>query len=549
MLSDVEIARGATMKPIVEIAEAMGVKQDELELYGRYKAKINDNAFVRLKDKPDGKLILVTAINPTPAGEGKTTVSVGLGQALGRLGKKSIIALREPSLGPVFGVKGGAAGGGYSQIVPMEDINLHFTGDIHAITAANNLLCAAIDNHIFQGNNLDIDESTVTFSRCMDMNDRALRRVTLDSGRRDMFSITAASEVMAVLCLSEDLDDLKMRLGSILIGFTKGGDPVYARDLKVEGAMTALLKEAINPNVVQTLENTPCIIHGGPFANIAHGCNSIRATRLALKLSDYVVTEAGFGADLGAQKFLDIVCRKADLKPSAIVIVATIKALKYNGGAKKSELDKEDLTALAMGVCNLEKHISNMVDYKVPVVVAINRFGTDTDNEIGFLCGFLDSIGAKHHLTEVFTKGGEGALSLAEDIVGIADEGQSDFEVYYKDDMPLTEKIKAVACGIYGADGVDFTEEATAALEKYEALGYGKLPVCIAKTQYSLSDDAKKLGRPTGFRVTVKRAKLSAGAGFVVALLGDIMTMPGLSASPAYEKIDVEQSGFITGIF
>ncbi|HWP79354.1 MAG TPA: formate--tetrahydrofolate ligase [Candidatus Acidoferrum sp.] len=549
MPTDVEIARAAVLRPIAEVAGELGLREDEYDCYGKYKAKIGDAAFARLANVKDGKLILVTAVNPTPAGEGKTTVSVGLGQALGKLGKKGVIALREPSLGPVFGVKGGAAGGGYAQAVPMEELNLHFTGDIHAVTAANNLLCAAIDNHIFQGNALNIAPETVSFGRCMDMNDRALREVMLGSGRRETFSITAASEVMAVLCLSGDLADLKKRLGDILIGFDTAGGPVYARDLKVEGAMAALLKDAINPNLIQTLENTPCLIHGGPFANIAHGCNSIRATKLAMKLGDYVVTEAGFGADLGAEKFLDIVCRKAGLRPDAIVLVVTVRALKYNGGAKKGDLGKEDIMTLALGSGNLEKHVANLVDFKVPVLVAINRFPTDTDAELGFLAGFCESIGAAYSIVEVFGKGGEGAVELARQLVEVVDSGIARFEPYYPDELPLAEKIEAIARGIYGAAAVEFTAKAKATLAKYETLGYGGLPVCMAKTQYSLSDDPKKLGRPTDFTVTVRDVRLSSGAGFVVALLGDIMTMPGLSAHPAYEGIDVDRRGDITGIF
>ena len=548
MPTDVEIARAATLKPVLEVALNLGLKEDEVDSYGKFKAKISNKAFSRLEGEKDGKLVLVTAVNPTPAGEGKTTVSIGIGQALGQIGKKGVLALREPSLGPVFGVKGGAAGGGYSQIVPMEDLNLHFTGDIHAVTSANNLLCAAIDNHLFQGNLLNIDASTITFGRCMDMNDRALREISLGS-RAESFSITAASEVMAILCLSEDIADLKKRLGDIFIGFTAYGKPVYARDLKIEGAMTALLKEAINPNLIQTLENTPCIVHGGPFANIAHGCNSIRATRLAMKLGDYVITEAGFGADLGAEKFLDIVCRKAKLRPAAIVIVATIRALKYNGGVKKADLNKENLMALALGTANLEKHIANMVDFKVPVLVAINRFPSDTETELGFLSGFCESIGAAYDVVDVYGKGGAGAVEFAKQLVDVVDAGEARFEPYYTDDMPLKDKVETIARGIYGAAAVEYTDKALATLAKYEEMGCGQLPVCMAKTQYSLSDDAKKLGRPEGFTVKVKDVRLSAGAGFVVALLGDIMTMPGLSAHPAYEGIDVDEQDNITGIF
>ena len=555
MLTDIEIASQASMLPITEVAAGLGVCADELEPYGRYKAKFSEEVFSRLADAPDGKLILVTAINPTPAGEGKTTTTVGLGEAMPRIGKKAVIALREPSLGPVFGVKGGAAGGGYSQVVPMEDINLHFTGDMHAITAANNLLCALIDNHIQQGNALGIDPRRILFKRCLDMNDRALRHTVIGLGgkangtpREDGFQITVASEVMAILCLAADLGDLKRRLGEILVAYTYAGEPVYCRDLSAEGAMTALLKDAIKPNLVQTLENTPALMHGGPFANIAHGCNSVRATKLALKLADYCITEAGFGSDLGAEKFMDIKCRMAGLTPSAVVLVATIRSLKYNGGVPKAELSAENTAALEKGLPNLEKHIENMKKFGVPVVVAINRFATDTDAEIAVLAGKMEALGVPFSLCEHFAKGGEGAVDLAEKVVAACEE-PSHFHPLYKLDQPIEAKIETIAREIYGADGVEYTAAAKKAIKDITALGKGDLPICMAKTQYSLSDNQKLLGRPTGFVIHVGEVRLSAGAGFIVVQTGDIMTMPGLPKVPAANNIDIDESGRITGLF
>ncbi len=557
MLTDIEIAQSAKLLPITEIASQLDILPDELELYGRYKAKINDSCRKRLESKPDGKMVLVTAINPTPAGEGKTTTTVGLGMALAKLGKKAIIALREPSLGPVFGVKGGAAGGGYSQVLPMEDINLHFTGDFHAITAANNLLCAMIDNHIHQGNELDIDTKKILFTRVTDTNDRALRNVIVGMGskadgivREDHFMITVASEIMAILCLAKDMADLKDRLGNILVAYSRSGNPIFARDIKAVGAMAALLKDAIDPNLVQTCENTPSIIHGGPFANIAHGCNSVRATKLAMKIADYTITEAGFGADLGAEKFFDIKCRIAKLKPSAVVLVATVRALKYNGGIPKTDLKTENVEALVRGSVNLEKHIENLHQYGVPVIVAINRFESDTDAELTALCGICEKNGADFALSEVFAKGGNGGIELAEKVVA-ACERKSDFNVLYPDEMPIKEKIETIAKKIYGADGVDFEPAALKSLAEIEKLDekYLRFPVCMAKTQYSLSDDQTKLGRPENFRITVREIRLSAGAGFVVVLTGAIMTMPGLPKTPAANVIDVDNSGMITGLF
>ena len=554
---DIEIAHNAKMLPITEVARSVGIEENELEMYGRYKAKITDAFIERNKDKPDGKLVLVTAINPTPAGEGKTTTSVGLAQALAKLGKKAVLALREPSLGPVFGIKGGAAGGGYSQVVPMEDINLHFTGDFHAITSANNLLCAVIDNHIHQGNALGIDPRRVLLQRVMDMNDRALRNIVVGLGkkadgmpREDHFSITVASEVMAILCLADSIKDLKERLGNILVGYTFDNKPVYCRQLSVNGAMAALLKDAIKPNLVQTLENTPALVHGGPFANIAHGCNSVRATRLALKLADYCVTEAGFGADLGAEKFIDIKCRVSGLRPSAVVIVATVRALKYNGGVPKTELKAENVDAVRAGICNLEKHIENMSAFGLPVVVALNRFADDTDNEIAVVEKLCRKKNVELALSCVFAKGSEGGLDLARKVIA-ACEKESSLEFTYTDDMTIEEKISAVAGKIYGADGVDITPAAKKAIAEIKALdeSYARLPICIAKTQYSLSDDPAKLGRPTGFRLSVRDVRLSAGAGFIVVLTGDIMTMPGLSKQPAAYSIDVDDDGNITGLF
>lgn len=557
MKTDIQIAHEANMLPIKDVAAGLGILDDELELYGKYKAKITDDFLDRTKDKPNGKLILVTAINPTPAGEGKTTTSVGLGMAMNKIGKKAIIALREPSLGPVFGIKGGAAGGGYSQVVPMEDINLHFTGDFHAITAANNLLCAIIDNHIHQGNELGIDQRRILFSRVTDTNDRALRNIVVGLGaktdgipREDHFMITVASEVMAILCLADSLDDLKERLGNILVAYTYDNKPVFCRDLKVNGAMAALLKDAVKPNLVQTLENTPALIHGGPFANIAHGCNSVRATKLALKLADYAITEAGFGADLGAEKFFDIKCRKAGLTPSAVVLVATVRALKYNGGVPKALLAEENLEALRNGAVNLEAHIENLRKYGLPIVVAINRFGTDTEAELDTVRQVCEKAGADFALSDVFSAGGEGGIELANKVVA-ACEKPSNFKLLYDDNTSIIEKITIIAKEIYGADGVKFDASALKSIKEIEALGesFAKLPVCMAKTQYSLSDDATKLGRPTSYQLTVREIKLSAGAGFVVALTGAIMTMPGLGKAPAAYSIDVDAQGNITGLF
>ena len=556
MLTDIQIAQNATLLPIDEIAAGLGIAKDELLQYGADKAKLTYKLEARVKDDPDGKLILVTAINPTPAGEGKTTTTVGLGQALGRMGKRAVIALREPSLGPVFGIKGGAAGGGYAQVVPMEDINLHFTGDLHAITAANNLLCAMLDNHIHQGNDLRIDPRRVVFRRALDMNDRALRKLTIGLGgkangmpREDVFQITVASEVMAILCLATDLSDLKERLGNMLVAYDMDGNPVYARDLKAQGAMAALLRDACLPNLVQTLENTPCIMHGGPFANIAHGCNSVRATKLALKLADYVITEAGFGADLGAEKFFDIKCRKAGLKPDCAVLVATVRALKYNGGVAKDALKEENLDALKAGIENLKAHIENLGKFGVPVVVAINRFHTDTDAELDLIAKTCEDLGATCALSEVFAKGGEGGIDLAEKVLAAADSGKSRFAPLYPTDLPIAEKIECIAKNIYGADGVDFTPAAKKSIAEIEALGYREVPVCIAKTQYSLSDDPKKLGRPKNFTLSIRDVAISAGAGFAVAYAGDIMTMPGLPKRPAAEGIDVSEDGTILGLF
>ena len=555
MLSDIEIAQGAKLLPIKEIATQLNISEDELEFYGKYKAKLSDELSERVKNNKDGKLILVTAINPTPAGEGKTTTTAGLGQAMAKIGKNAIIALREPSLGPVFGVKGGAAGGGYAQVLPMEDINLHFTGDMHAITSANNLCCAMLDNHIQQGNSLNIDQRRILIKRCLDMNDRALRNVIIGLGgkvngipREDHFIITVASEVMAILCLANDIDDLKLRLGNILIAYNYAGEPVYAKDINVHGAMAALLKDAIKPNLVQTLEGTPAIMHGGPFANIAHGCNSVRATKLAMKLADYCITEAGFGSDLGAEKFLDIKCRYAGLKPSAIVVVATCRALKYNGGVAKADVSKENLEALKKGIVNLGVHIDNMRKYNVPVVVAINQFGTDTEAELSYIEEYCKSKGADFALSNVFGKGGEGGIDLANKVVE-ACEKPSDFKPIYSLELSLKEKIEAVAKNIYGADSVTFTTTAEKAIAEVNALGGDNLPVCIAKTQYSLSDDPSLLGAPKNFSITVKNVSLSNGAGFVVVYTGDIMTMPGLPKVPAAEKIDVSNDGKISGLF
>ena len=556
MLSDIEIAQGCQMRPITEVAAAAGLDAEDLELYGKYKAKLSADVWKKAADKPDGKLVLVTAINPTPAGEGKTTTTVGLGEALAKMGKKAMIALREPSLGPVFGIKGGAAGGGYAQVVPMEDINLHFTGDMHAITAANNLLCAMLDNHMQQGNVLGIDPRRIVFTRVMDMNDRALRNITIGLGgkvngvpREDHFMITVASEVMAILCLVKDLDDLKKRFGDILVAYTFAGKPVYARDLHAEGAMTALMRDAIKPNLVQTLEGTPALMHGGPFANIAHGCNSVQATRLAMKLADIAITEAGFGADLGAEKFMDIKCRKAGISPDCIVLVATVRALKYNGGVPKTELNTPNMSALERGICNLDAHLDNMKKFGVPVVVAINAFPTDTAEEMEFIRKHCAERGVRVALSEVFAKGGEGGEELAREVLTVLDEGKADFHMLYEDELPLEEKIRRIAKEIYGADGVTFAPAAHKELANITDMGYGSLPVCIAKTQYSLSDDASLLGRPSQFVVSVRSARLAAGAGFVVVETGAVMTMPGLPKVPAAEKIDVDNAGVITGLF
>lgn len=555
MLSDIEIAQNAKMKDITEIAQNLGILPSELEPYGHYKAKINDSVFDRLHEKKDGKLVLVTAVNPTPAGEGKTTVSIGLGEAMNKIGKKTIVALREPSLGPVFGIKGGAAGGGYSQVVPMEDINLHFTGDMHAITSANNLMCAMLDNSLQQGNELNIDPRRIQIKRCLDMNDRALRNIIISLGgklngvpREDHFCITVASEVMAVLCLSSDIFDLKKRLGNILVAYTYDGQPVYCRDIKADGAMTVLLKEAIKPNLVQTLENTPAIMHGGPFANIAHGCNSVRATKTALKLADYAVTEAGFGSDLGAEKFLDIKCRFASVKPSCIVLVSTVRSMKYNGGVAKENLKEENLDALKKGSENLGAHIDNLKKYGVPVVVAINHFYADTQAEIDYIEQYCKDRGADFAVTKCFAEGGAGSIELAEKVVE-ACEKENNFHYLYDIDMPLYDKIETIAREIYGADGVDYTKQAKDSLDGFIKLGADKMPVCMAKTQYSLSDNPKLLGRPHGFRITVSSASLSNGAGFVVCQTGSVMTMPGLSKSPAAYRIDIDENGNTVGLF
>lgn len=559
MLSDIEIAQRADMLKIGRIAENLGISEDDIEPYGHYKAKLSESLFVKTSANSDGKLILVTAVNPTPAGEGKTTVSVGLAEAMAKIGKNAVLALREPSLGPVFGIKGGAAGGGYAQVVPMEDINLHFTGDMHAITAANNLLCALLDNHMQQGNALGIDQRRIMIDRCLDMNDRALRSVVVGMGgkvngipRQDSFRITVASEVMAILCLASDLSDLKDRLGRILVAYTYDGKPVYAHDIGAHGAMTALLKDALKPNLVQTLENTPVIIHGGPFANIAHGCNSVRATKLALKLGDYCITEAGFGADLGAEKFFDIKCRFAGLKPSCAVLVATIRALKYNGGVPKAELTDENVEALEKGIVNLKTHIENIHKFGVPVVVAINRFYTDTDAEIAAVKSFCGDMGVEVSMTEVFAKGGEGGIDLAGKVCAVierCEDCQTNFKPLYDEKLPIREKIGIIAREIYRADGVTFTAQAEKAIKEIDALGFGDIPVCVAKTQYSLSDDPTKLGKPENFTITVRDVKLSAGAGFVVALTGDIMIMPGLPKAPAALKIDCDNNGNISGLF
>lgn len=556
MKTDIEIAQEAVMLPIKEVAEKAGIKEDELELYGKYKAKISDEYYESIKDNKDGKLILVTAINPTPAGEGKTTITVGLGQAFGKLNKKAVIALREPSLGPCFGIKGGAAGGGYAQVVPMEDLNLHFTGDFHAITSANNLLAALLDNHIQQGNELRIDTRQIVWKRCEDMNDRVLRNIVVGLGskmdgyvREDHFVITVASEIMAILCLADDMEDLKKRLSRIIVAYNVDGEPVTAGELNAVGSMAALLKDAIKPNLIQTLEHTPALVHGGPFANIAHGCNSVRATKTALKMADYVITEAGFGADLGAEKFLDIKCRMAGLKPDAVVLVATIRALKYNGGVPKAELNTENMEALKKGIVNLEKHIENLQLFGVPVVVTLNSFVTDTEDEIAYVRNFCEERNCDFALAEVWEKGGEGGKALAEKVLETLDKKESNYAPIYPDDMPLKDKINTIATKIYGADGVKYSPAAEKALAKITDMGFGNLPVCMAKTQYSLSDDQKKLGRPEGFDINVREVYVSAGAGFVVAVTGAIMTMPGLPKKPAAYNIDVDKNGNITGLF
>ena len=556
MKTDIEIAQEAKMLPIKDVAASYGIGEDELELYGKHKAKLTDELWDRVKDRPDGKLVLVTAINPTPAGEGKTTTTVGLGQALGKMEKKAIIALREPSLGPCFGIKGGAAGGGYAQVVPMEDLNLHFTGDFHAITSANNLLAALLDNHIHQGNALGIDTRQILWKRCLDMNDRALRNVVVGLGskaegfvREDHFVITVASEIMAILCLSNDMEDLKARLGRIIVAYNYAGEPVTASQLNAVGAMAALLKDALKPNLIQTLEHTGAIVHGGPFANIAHGCNSVRATKTALKLADVVVTEAGFGADLGAEKFLDIKCRKAGLKPDAIVLVATVRALKYNGGVPKDQLKEENLAALEKGIVNLEKHIENMMKYGVPVIVTLNSFITDTEAEHQFVKRFCEERGCEFALSQVWEKGGEGGIELAQKVLYTLENKESNFAPIYPDEMGLEIKIATIAREIYGAAGVTYAPAALKAIRKFEEMGFGSLPVCMAKTQYSLSDDQAKLGRPEGFDINVRDAYVSAGAGFVVILTGAIMTMPGLPKKPAADNIDVNEDGVITGLF
>lgn len=555
MLTDIEIAQNAKMKNITDIASDLGISADEIEPYGHYKAKISDSVMKRLADKKDGKLVLVTAVNPTPAGEGKTTVSIGLGQSMNKIGKKTIVALREPSLGPVFGIKGGAAGGGYSQVVPMEDINLHFTGDMHAITSANNLMCAMLDNSIQQGNELNIDPRQIHVKRCLDMNDRALRNIICSLGgklngvpREDHFCITVASEVMAILCLASDIFDLRERLGNILVAYTYDGEPVYCRDIKANGSMTVLLKDAIKPNLIQTLENTPAIMHGGPFANIAHGCNSLRATKTALKLADYTITEAGFGSDLGAEKFLDIKCRFGGLKPDCIVLVSTVRSMKYNGGVAKEDLKEENLEALKKGSANLGAHIDNLHKFGVPVVVAINHFYADTQAEIDFIEDYCKSKGAEFAVTKCFAEGGAGGTDLAEKVVS-ACEKENDFKFLYDLDMPLYEKIEKIAKEIYGADGVDYTKQAKTALDGFIKLGADKMPVCMAKTQYSLSDNPKLFGKPEHFKITVSSASLSNGAGFVVCQTGNVMIMPGLSKSPAAYRIDIDEKGNTVGLF
>ena len=556
MLTDIEIAQQAEMEPIKNVAAKLGMSEDDIEMYGKYKAKLSDEYMQSVKDNENGKLVLVTAINPTPAGEGKTTVTVGLGQAMCKLGKKAVIALREPSLGPCFGIKGGAAGGGYAQVVPMEDLNLHFTGDFHAITSANNLLAAVMDNHMHQGNALRIDPKRIVFKRCLDMNDRVLRNIIVGMGkkgdgvmRQDGFVITVASEIMAILCLATDIKDLQERLARIIVAYNVDNEPVTAGELKCVGAMTALLKDAIKPNLIQTLEHTPALVHGGPFANIAHGCNSVRATQTALKIADYVITEAGFGADLGAEKFFDIKCRMTGLKPDAVVLVATVRALKYNGGVAKADLGEENLEALEKGIVNLEKHIENLQLYGVPVVVTLNRFVSDTDAELAYVREFCEKRGCDFALANVWEKGGEGGVELAKAVLNTLETKESHFKVLYEDNLPIKEKIETIAKKIYGADGVTYSAEADRAIAKIEEMGFADMPVCMAKNQYSLSDDAKKLGRPTGFTVNIREVYVSAGAGFVVAITGAIMTMPGLPKVPAAERIFVDDEGVTHGLF
>lgn len=556
MKTDIEIAQESVLEPITKVAGQLGIAEDDLELYGKYKAKLSDEYIKSIEGNPNGKLILVTAINPTPAGEGKTTTSVGLGEAFGKMGKKAVLALREPSLGPCFGIKGGAAGGGYAQVVPMEDLNLHFTGDFHAITSANNLLAALLDNHIQQGNELGIDTRQVVWKRCLDMNDRVLRNVVVGLGnkmdgvvREDHFVITVASEIMAVLCLAQDMDDLKERLGRMVVAYNFAGQPVTAKDLKAVGAMAALLKDALKPNLIQTLEHTPALVHGGPFANIAHGCNSVIATKTALKMADYCITEAGFGADLGAEKFFDIKCRMAGLKPDAVVLVATIRALKYNGGVPKAELAGENLEALAKGIVNLEKHIENLHKYGVPVVVTLNAFATDTDAERAFVRNFCEEYQCEFALSEVWEKGGEGGIALAEKVLKTLEEKTSDFHVLYDERQPIKAKIETISKEIYGADSVSYTAAVNKQIQKLEELGFGNLPICMAKNQYSLSDDPSLLGRPTGFNMNIRDVYVSAGAGFVVVLTGTVMTMPGLPKQPAAFNVDVNKDGIITGLF
>lgn len=556
MKTDIQIAQETKMELIKNVAEKLDIHEDDLELYGKYKAKFSDELWEKIKDRPDGKLILVTAVNPTPAGEGKTTISVGLGQAMGVLNKKAVLALREPSLGPCFGIKGGAAGGGYAQVVPMEELNLHFTGDFHAITSANNLLAAMLDNHMHQGNALRIDPNQIVWKRCVDMNDRVLRNIVVGLGakadgvvREDHFVISVASEIMAILCLANDLNDLKQMLGRIIVAYNYDGEPVTAADLKAVGSMAALLKDAIKPNLIQTLEHTPAIVHGGPFANIAHGCNSVRATKMGLKLADYVITEAGFGADLGAEKFFDIKCRKASLTPSAVVLVSTVKAIKYNGGVAKTDLAAENLEALKKGIVNLEKHIENLQRYGVPIVVTLNKFITDSEAELNFIKEFCEERGCEFALAEVWEHGGKGGVELAQKVMKAIEEKENNFNVLYPDEYTLKEKIETIAKEIYGADGVTYSAAANKALAKIEGMGMGNLPVCMAKNQYSLSDDAKKLGRPTGFTVNIREVYVNAGAGFVVAITGTVMTMPGLPKVPAAEAIDVDDNGNIVGLF